>query len=179
MEMNQTDFLKGEPSNNHAFQVLWRINALHEAKARRDWETYWENFHSCALIISPYLSQSHREKLQIEYNKLTHVIKIIEKTEPNEKTRERKISKLRQSFAYTHEIYIIHALSNLDIIKKQVDGEIDFNEIDIRTLEKLIRSSRSIPDMDRKLKTETEEQEEREEEPVPETEEDKPAEVGY
>jgi hypothetical protein len=174
MELSQTEFIKGEPSNNHAFQILWRLNQLHESKALHNWATYWENFHSCAIIISPYLSNENKIKLQDEYNKLTHLIKHIKKNEPNEKSRDKKILDARVQFAYTHEIFIVHALSNLDIIKKQVDGEINFEKSDLDLFEKIIRNSTGMPDMDRKLKK-AEGEEEFVEEPLPvENEEEEP-----
>jgi len=103
------------------------------------------------------------------------LIKHIKKTEPNEKSRDKKILDARVSFAYTHEIFIVHALSNLDIIKKQVDGEINFEKSDLDLFEKIIRNSTGIPDMERKLKTAESEDEFVEENlPVTKEEEDEP-----
>ncbi len=147
-----------DPSYNYNYQIIMLIIKMHDAKLNEEWAKYWLAFDTIFKNIYLHLSETKKNELQNEYNKLYHAEKEIEKKEINEIAKKNLIIELRKNFALTYEREIAPGLAGLDIIKVDNQGEINFGGKDIEEISRIVRRSnlRDAPEPEDNIEVDSE-----------------------
>lgn len=121
--------------------VLQTIGNMSRARAKKEYDAYFDYFEDAFQMTMNYLPVDSQIDLENDVRSLYATLQKVEEEVKHEAERMKAIQKLKMLFANTHKFYIFKALARMGIQKPEIEGEVDFNEVDFDDFKNIIRTN--------------------------------------
>jgi len=127
--------------------IMRNIDRMIIAKSNNERWKYWIYFSEVIKLMSAYIPMGIRTKMEASYVRLIGEISTIKASAEHDQSKKEKILQLQYDFADEYEYLLSKALSRTGLIKVKDEGEIDVEDIDIKTMQEIITRSKTTKQM--------------------------------
>lgn len=129
-------------SLTHTYLLLDTIKRMRDANADDQIDRYYKQCRFGLELIISYLSPEIRKDIDTDFKTLrAEIERINNDSSLNEESKKNEILKLKNSFADSHEYYIMASLGKVGIITVSEEGLIDFSSTDLERVKRIVRDS--------------------------------------
>jgi hypothetical protein len=136
---------EGEKTNYTEEQLVLRfIFKAKEAKAMKDYHSYFTYFEGAFGMLLAYMPIDVQKDCEADYNDyIMRRYEILNST-LNEDAQKKKLNDLMLNFADTHTVFINKALQYRGWQKPEIEGELDWKDISPDDFAALVRAKKSL-----------------------------------
>ncbi len=126
------------------FLVLDTIQKMRDAQAAGDKDKYFVYFDYAMGFAIHHLDTDTRRKIEDARKLFAKEVRKIKEGSMHDDEKRKDMQALKEDFANNHRYYVMLTLSKIGIVKVMDEGVIDFNELDIEGLKRVVRSDRGL-----------------------------------